>query len=1005
MSLSLSDFLIKYHLPGEDIFNTYPAVSLNQSILDKEEFSELKLDKYESIPKEKGGLLKSQLIVQRLLSSYTPYDELLLFHEVGTGKTCSSVGVIENCRQENFGFRGALILVSGAPLIDNYVNELVFTCTDGRYIPKDYESLTKTERTIRSKKAVSDFYHFDTFQMFAKRINDMTDDAIRRDYEGYVVFVDEVHNLSPSEEEGGVNTYKALHRFLHLLKNRKIMIASATPMKDQPNEIANVMNLILPLDKQMPTGEEFNREFMYETEDDYLFVRANKESDLADYFAGRVSYLKVAPSDVKKEFVGGLHFGMKHFITYPVDMGEEQQKGYNKAFELDSSKEKKQGIYPNSRQATLFVFPDGSWGKDGFKKWIIKEKKPIIGETNKFVTKYSFTPEFNQLFDGKSTEDKLNTLSNFSSKYAYIIRQLLFSPNENFFVYIDRVEGSGAILFSLILRKFGFGPAKGGEKTKGLRYALLTGQTSTSSQIKDLVKTFNQPENKNGGIIKVIIGSSVVSEGLSFKNVQQIHIATPHWNYSETDQAIGRGIRLFSHKDLGKDVVVKIFQLVSKSLTKKAASIDATMYKYSEEKDVSNKNVERVVKRAAIDCQLTKARNTRTGNGTRGCDYMSCKYSCDNVDTDDVDMDYSSYNTLYSGKKVSIIAGEIFRILKEESRISLTDLQERFTSFTEYEIVAAIKLLVDEEKSGRYNKNGLLGWVREDNGVIYLTPEYKSESTMFDNAYISSLYLTETRSMSSLSDSLYQNNLPKVIDRIVNMTNEDDIRKLVFELPLEVQVMLLETAVIAERKKIKVGESFRKKLLSVFKTFLRKYGNTTVHSLLLDKGMLKCLDEGKEKWKDCPADLESKMKDQEKKDDELYERNDYGYYGIFNTSTGEFQIRDVSNVEAIAAARKSARTKGRNCNTISRSNLVKIADALSVDFDKSFLDMDRDELIDLTKTTKYKNTSLAFPDAVLKKMPIERLARAVYWGGKNKEALCPVLKDWFEAHDLLKVVS
>ncbi len=1004
MSLSLSDFLIKYHLPDEDFLNSYPGVSLNQSILNKEEFNELKLDKYESIPKEKGGLLKSQLIIQRLLSSYTPYDELLLFHEVGTGKTCSSVGVIENCRKENFGFKGALILVSGAPLVDNYVNELVFTCTDGKYVPKDYESLTKTEKTIRSKKAVADFYHFDTFQMFAKKLNDMTDDMIRRDYEGYIIFVDEVHNLSPNEEEGGINTYKALHRFLHLLKNRKIMIASATPMKDQPNEIANVMNLILPLDKQMPVGEEFNREFMYETEDDYLFVRANKEADLADYFAGRVSYLKVSPSDVRKEFVGGLNFGMKHFITYPVDMKKEQQEGYNKAFELDSSKEKKQGIYPNTRQATLFVFPDGTWGKDGFKKWIVKEKKPVIGEPGKFVTRYSFTPEFNKIFDGKSQEDQLESLSRYSSKYAYIIRQLLFSPDQNFFVYIDRVEGSGAILFSLILRKFGFSPAKGGEKSTGLRYALLTGQTSTSTQIKDLVKTFNQPENKNGKIIKVIIGSSVVSEGLSFKNVQQIHIATPHWNYSETDQAIGRGIRLFSHKDLGKDVVVKIFQLISKSGNKKSPSIDATMYKYSEEKDVSNKNVERVIKRAAIDCQLTKARNTGTTNGSRECDYMKCKYSCDDVDENEVVLDYSSYNSLYSSKKVLFIAGEIFRILKEECRVSVLDLLTRFENVTEYELTAAIKALIDDDRSGRYNKNGLLGWVREDNGVVYLTPEYKSESTMFDNAYISSLYLTETRSMTAISSSLYKNNLPKVIDRIVSTTNEDEIRKLVFELPVEIQAMLIEAAVLAEAKKIKTGEVFRKRLLSVFRTFLRKYGSTTVHSILLDKGVLRCLEDNKA-WKDCPANLDAKMKEQEKKDDEAYEKNEYGYYGIYNPATGEFQIRDVSNVEAIAAERKSARTKGRNCNTISRSNLVKIADALSVDFDKSFQKMDREELIGLTKTTKYKNTAIAFPEATLRKMPIERLARAVYWGGKNKDALCPVLKDWFEAHDLLKVVS
>ena len=50
-----------------------------------------------------------------------------------------------------------------------------------------------------------------------------------------------------------------------------------------------------------------------------------------------------------------------------------QSENYFKALENDSSGNK--GIFNSSKEATLFIFPDGSYGSEGFSKYIEKNEK------------------------------------------------------------------------------------------------------------------------------------------------------------------------------------------------------------------------------------------------------------------------------------------------------------------------------------------------------------------------------------------------------------------------------------------------------------------------------------------------------------------------------------------------------------------------------------------------------------------------------------------------------
>ena len=63
-----------------------------------------------------------------------------------------------------------------------------------------------------------------------------------------------------------------------------------------------------------------------------------------------------------------------------------------------------------------------------------------------------------------------------------------------------------------------------------------------------MIRAFNRPENYDGSHIQIAITSDVISEGITLKDVMNVHILTPWWNYGKIEQTIGRAKRLNSHE-------------------------------------------------------------------------------------------------------------------------------------------------------------------------------------------------------------------------------------------------------------------------------------------------------------------------------------------------------------------------------------------------------------------------------------------------------------------------
>ena len=651
----ISNFIPKYPSISNTYLDAYPNQNFNESIYYKKEFYDERLDKYESKPSQKGQLMKHQKIISRFLSSHTTYDALLLFHSMGTGKGCSAIGTMEKIKKENSSISRAIVLARGNNILNNIINELVFTCTDGAYIPENFNKLSKETQKSRINKILKDFYSFETFYRFANDIKNYSDDYIIKNFSNTIVVIDEVHNLRlKPKKKKEKDVYYQIHRFLHLIRNKKVLLLTGTPMKDKPEEIANVLNLILPIDRQLPIESEFIKKYLLENNEIYK-VNPDQVDNLKTYFKGIVSYLKPMKSEVKINYIGEQVNNLKMFRIFPDQMKDIQNNVYLEKFRNESGKNfegyeseeddedeeeiYKSGWFSQSRQASLFVFPDGSIGKIGFHKYISEKKKIKSGLNMKKSISYTYKLNTNlySLLKGNTVEQTIQNISKYSSKYATLIRQILNSQNKSNFIYCSFVKGSGIILLSLLLELCGFSKATGNETTKKNRYALLS--SVEGSKIDKIISRFNQKDNLYGDYIKVIIGSRVIGEGLSFFNIQQVHVLTPHWNFSETEQAITRAIRSFSHQELlkkNKNINIDIYLHTSIPSSNKEllfdSSIDLKMYLKSEKKDMSIKNIERLIKESSIDCALNYNRNKQYNTDfSRDSEYLPCNYKCDGI--------------------------------------------------------------------------------------------------------------------------------------------------------------------------------------------------------------------------------------------------------------------------------------------------------------------------------------------------------------------------------------
>ena len=141
------------------------------------------------------------------------------------------------------------------------------------------------------------------------------------------------------------------------------------------------------------------------------------------------------------------------------------------------------------------------------------------------------------------------------------------------------------------------------------KYIIISGDTNLS---KNTYKKYLKIEenNKNGELVKVIIGSETAAEGLDFKYLREVHILDPWHHFNKQEQIIGRAIRNCSHKNLPfEERNVLVFLYVAIKPKNEIETIDLKMYRRAEKKMKQIAEVEYILKVNAVDCNFNLENN------------------------------------------------------------------------------------------------------------------------------------------------------------------------------------------------------------------------------------------------------------------------------------------------------------------------------------------------------------------------------------------------------------
>lgn len=530
---------------------------------------------------KKYQLQNSQKFLADFLNPETPYKSVLVYHGLGSGKSCTAIHIAENFK----GIKRIMVVVP-ASLKGNFRSELRSLCAGQNYLTdKEREQLKKLhpselaykEIIKRSDARIDKYYTIYSYNKFIDLIKQKN-----LNLRNTILIIDEIHNMISETGTYYENLYDAVHSAPN---DFRFVIMSATPIFDKPAEIALTMNLLLR-DKQMPTGADFYHTFVVTKFTDKGPVYSVKNMDLfKSYIKGYVSYFRGAPPQ---------SYPMKILHIVKCKMSNLQRKLYKRVVAKEAKEDIKDFIgvdIPNSffigvRQISNFVYPNQKLGRAGFESMTDKDYR-------------------------------IEKLQEYSPKFVRILRKIK-RVDGTAFVYSNFKEYGGIRIFAEVLKHYGYRDyAESGPGRK--RYAIFSGDETL--QYKDEIKAvFNNKNNEDGSKIKLILGSSAVKEGISFLRVQQVHVIESYWNFSRINQVIGRAIRFCSHKDVITEkrlVHVYLYLLVDDSIP---MTVDQKIMRMAIQKELINKEFEKAMKEAAIDCSLFKAANTFKGEEDIKCE-------------------------------------------------------------------------------------------------------------------------------------------------------------------------------------------------------------------------------------------------------------------------------------------------------------------------------------------------------------------------------------------------
>lgn len=384
---------------NDDYSFLYPSLDdtrFNLKIAERKEFYDTRYEKPsldESLEQISDKLCNAdvelaphQMFVRNFLSFHTPYNGLLLYHGLGSGKTCSAISVAEEMRNylKQMGISQRIIVVASPNVQDNFRLQLfderklqlvdglwnIRACTGNKFLseinPMNMKGIPRDKVIGQISQIINSSYLFLGYIEFANYVNKKSEVAsdmsqtrkekimkqkLTRLFKNRLIIIDEVHNIRMTDDNSDKKVAMELMKLVQNVQHMRLLLLSATPMYNSYKEIIWLLNLLNANDgratinvkdvfsadgsfKINEAGEEIGKELLIRKATGYVsFVRGENPYT----YPFRVWPSEFAP---KKTIIGMSYpkFQMngvsivgriEHLSVFICETGSIQQKGYD----------------------------------------------------------------------------------------------------------------------------------------------------------------------------------------------------------------------------------------------------------------------------------------------------------------------------------------------------------------------------------------------------------------------------------------------------------------------------------------------------------------------------------------------------------------------------------------------------------------------------------------------------------------------------------------------------
>ena len=293
------NYLDEHKYENEYLYPNLNDKLFNIKIAQKKEFNDTQYDgpNFEKSIKEQSEILANapyelqphQAFVKNFMSFQTPYSSLLLYHGLGSGKTCSAIGVTEEMRDymKQMGINKRIIIVASENVQNNFKMQLfderklkeingIWSTSGciGNKMLKEINPMnmpiTREKIITQIKSLINTYYIFLGYVQFAnyiiktmnyeEEIKKKTDGKVelnsriirrlQNEFNNRLIVIDEVHNIRKTEDNENKKVAINLEFLVKSVQNMRLLFLSATPMYNNYKEIIWLLNVMNMNDKR-----------------------------------------------------------------------------------------------------------------------------------------------------------------------------------------------------------------------------------------------------------------------------------------------------------------------------------------------------------------------------------------------------------------------------------------------------------------------------------------------------------------------------------------------------------------------------------------------------------------------------------------------------------------------------------------------------------------------------------------------------------------------------------